>query len=118
MKTRNNIFVLFIIICITIIYFGCTDAVNTGKNITRAEIYPNPTLGNANLNVFFKNIMPVTINIVDTYGREVMNIVSNQDINATNYIFPLRMNNLPSGNYCCIINCGGEITIVRFTIYK
>ncbi|AFM03074.1 CUB domain protein [Bernardetia litoralis DSM 6794] len=79
-----------------VIYLVRENAISIEKGIL--SIYPNPTLDNVTIRMFYPNSKEVALQLYDTKGVELMNkmieIPSSQVIEKT-----LSLNNLPAGVY-------------------
>ena len=80
-------------------------------------IYPNPTQGNATLEVTLLNDSKINVSIFDISGKEIANVI-NGNLNAGENQLELNTTNLSNGIYYTRISGENTIKTIKFIVSK
>ena len=80
-------------------------------------IYPNPTQGNATLEVTLLNDSKINVSIFDISGKEIVNVL-NGNLNAGENQLELNTSNLSNGIYYTKISGENTIKTIKFIVSK
>ena len=80
-------------------------------------IYPNPTQGNATLEVTLLNDSKINVSIFDISGKEILNVL-NGNLNAGENQLELNTSNLSNGIYYTKISGENTIKTIKFIVSK
>ena len=80
-------------------------------------IYPNPTQGNATLEVTLLNDSKINVSIFDISGKEIINVL-NGNLNAGENQLELNTTNLSNGIYYTKISGENTIKTIKFIVSK
>ncbi|MFC2086354.1 T9SS type A sorting domain-containing protein [Bacteroidota bacterium] len=78
-------------------------------------IYPNPASGDVKLNYILISRAFVSISIVDITGKEILQIVS-EDQKEGNYSVNINLGNIEAGIYFCKFNINNIISLKKIVI--
>lgn len=98
-------------------FVGVDDTEAVLETQPQLLVYPNPTLGNLNVEVTLGQVMDVTIDIFAADGRWVKSITRNNMVNGTQTV-SLDVSDLTNGNYILRLQTGTTSNTARFVVMK
>lgn len=80
-----------------------------------SDIYPSPVIDEANIKINVGEEGNMNVFILDLSGAKVMELVSNQFVNAgTEITIPINLYGLPSGMYAIVVTIGADRNLKTF----
>jgi PKD repeat protein len=77
------------------------------------SVAPNPFSEHTQIEFTINENAKVSLDISDVHGREVMQILSNKQLNSNNFAYPIKAKSLIPGVYFCRLTVGDRIEILR-----
>ncbi|MCY7290741.1 MAG: T9SS type A sorting domain-containing protein, partial [Ferruginibacter sp.] len=89
-------------------------AVKLNKNFSNALVYPNPTIGELNIQLYKPLFTNSTLQVLDVTGR----MIKQQNISANNLNIKLDVENLSAGRYFIKITNNRQVINESFVVIK
>ncbi len=96
---------------------GNTTAISTVSEVTRTNIYPNPTKGEANLHFSLGKASDVHVKVMDYAGRLVSDVINTPMAEGEQTVV-INTAGIAAGNYVVMIEANGAAAAERLTVEK
>jgi Secretion system C-terminal sorting domain/Fibronectin type III domain len=101
--------------CFNVGYLVATKDIEEVSFLNTAKLFPNPTEGNATLQLDFTTPTPVTIEILTIVGQK---IESRSFFDEKNILYPINLENQPNGVYLVRVSFNGHQTLFKYLILQ
>jgi hypothetical protein len=95
-----------------------TTGTEIPKTYSLSQNYPNPFNPVTNIRFGLPKASVVSLKVYDILGREVAELVKNENLKAGSYLFDFDASNLPSGIYCYKFSAGDFSDVKKMVLVK